>query len=75
MFWFFPLQGVSAERAEWCLQWLADRAGVENRFTKVYVIEALMSQLSGHLDGKYTSTFKAADQLKTSSYDYEPNIK
>ena len=54
---------------------MADRAGVENRFTKVYVIEALMSQLSGHLDGKYTSTFKAADQLKTSSYDYDPGIK
>ena len=69
------LQKGSAERAEWCLQWLADHAGVENRFTKVYEIEALISELSGHLDGRHTSVFKAADQLKTSSYDYDPGIK
>ena len=48
---------------------------MENRFTKVYEIEALMCELSGHLDGKYSTVFKAADQLKTSAYDYEPGIK
>ena len=68
-------QRGNAERAEWCLQWLADHAGVDNRFSKVYELEALMSELSGHLDGKHTSIYKAADQLNTSAYDYEPGIK
>lgn len=71
----FSLQRGCAERAEWCLQWLADKAGASSHLTTVYELEALMCELSGHLDGKPTSIYKAADQLKTSAYDYEPGIK
>ena len=56
---------------EWCLQWLAEKAGVSNRLDKVYEVEGLLCELSAHLDGRAPSFFEAQELLKTSVYDHE----
>ena len=64
-------QRDNAERVEWCLQWLADKAGVENLLHRVYEVEALLCELSAHLDGRAPTLYQAQDLLKTSVYDHE----
>ena len=46
-----------------------------NRLTKLYEVEALLCELSGHLDGKPMSHFRADELLKTSVYDYEADTR
>ena len=64
-------QRDNAERVEWCLQWLADKVGVENLLHRVYEVEALLCELSAHLDGRAPTLYQAQELLKTSVYDHE----
>ena len=59
-----------AERTEWCLQWLANKAGVTNSLRRVYEVEALLCELAAHMDGRGPTFFQAVDYLKTSSFDH-----
>ena len=46
-----------------------------NRLGKVYEVEALLCELSGHLDGKPQSHFQAEEMLKTSVYDHDKGTR
>ncbi len=66
----------SVECVEWCLQWLADTAGVTNRIGHVYEVEALISQLVSHSERNQTvSPFLVEELMKTSSYDHDLNTR
>lgn len=67
---FFQREFV--ECVEWSLQWLADRAGVTNRITRVYELESLIGELVSHSDADVTvSPFVVEEMLKTSTYEHD----
>ena len=65
-----PLQRHAVDRVKWSLEWLADKAGVDNRISCVYEVENLLGQLTAHADSP-KSPFVIEDLLKTSSYDHD----
>ena len=55
---------------EWCLEWLASKAGIRNRLDRVYEVEALLCELSSHIDGRGPTIHQAKDFLGTTVYDH-----
>ncbi len=65
-----------AERVEWSLQWLADKAGSVNMITRVYEVEGLFCELYAHLGEAAVLTFyQTQEYLKTSVYDHEAGTR
>ncbi|CAI8040592.1 Protein maelstrom homolog [Geodia barretti] len=60
----------NALRVEWCLEWLASKAGIRNRLDRVYEVEALLCELSSHTDGRGPTIHQAKDFLGTTVYDH-----
>lgn len=60
----------NAMRVEWCLEWLACKAGVRNRLDRVYEVEALICELSTHKDGRGPTFHQAKEFLGTTIYDH-----
>ena len=44
---------------------------MENLLHRVYEVEALLCELSAHLDGRAPTLYQAQELLKTSVYDHE----
>ena len=64
------VQRENALRVEWCLEWLANKAGVRNRLDRVYEVEALIRELSIHKDGRGPTFHQAKEFLSTTVYDH-----
>ena len=64
------LQRENAERVEWCLEWLAAKAGVRNQLDRVYEVEALLCELAIYKDGRGPTFYQAKEFLSTTTYDH-----
>ena len=67
---FQQLQRIFVERVSWSLHWLAESAGVTDRFSHVYEIENLISLLASHANCP-KSPYAINDLLQTSNYDHD----
>ncbi|XP_070556218.1 protein maelstrom homolog isoform X2 [Ptychodera flava] len=66
---------ADCDKVDWSLDWLAYKAGVDNKLDKVYELEGLVCDLFQHGSAPAPSKHMAHELLTTSVFDYERDTR